>query len=243
MRLFGLLGKKLGHSFSQDFFTDYFNQHGIEARYTNFEISTITDIQPVLKKSLAGLNVTIPYKETVIDFLDELTPEAREIGAVNCIEFKQNKLVGHNTDAFGFHQAIKPFLTNKHERAVILGTGGSSKAVAYVLKKIGIDCIFISRNPIGENQFAYSEINQLMLNTCKLIVNCTPVGMYPNSDNCINIPYHFLTSEHLVVDLIYNPIKTKFLLKSELSGAQILNGETMLKQQALKSWEIWNQGS
>lgn len=238
---FGLIGKTLKHSFSQSFFTDFFQQNGINASYENFELQSKDGIRELLQKPLSGLNVTIPYKEAVLEFLDELSPEAATIGAVNCIQFKDGKTIGHNTDAYGFHQSIKPFLTNKHERAMILGTGGASKAVVYILKQIGIDCIFISRNPDGENQFSYSDINEHMLNACKLIVNCTPVGMYPDVEACIDLPFEFLTPEHLVVDLIYNPLKTRLLKKSEASGAQVLNGETMLKQQALMAWKIWSE--
>ncbi len=238
---FGLIGKTLKHSFSQSFFSDFFQQNGIDASYENFELQSKDEIGKLLRTPLSGLNVTIPYKETVMEFLDELSPEAAVIGAVNCIQFRDGKTIGHNTDAYGFHQSIKPFLTNKHERAMILGTGGASKAVVYVLKQIGIDCIFISRNPNGENQFSYSEINEHMLNACKLIVNCTPVGMYPDVEACIDLPFEFLTPEHLVVDLIYNPLKTSLLKKSETAGAQVLNGETMLKQQALMAWKIWSE--
>lgn len=238
---FGLVGKTLKHSFSKSFFTDFFDQNGIDASYDNFELHSKEEIRGLLKEPVSGLNVTIPYKEDVIPFLDKISPEAAKIGAVNCIQFKNGKTIGHNTDAFGFHQSIKPFLTNKHERAIILGTGGASKAVAYVLKQIGIDYLFISRTPKGNNRFSYSDINEYMLSACKLIVNCTPVGMFPNSEDCIDLPFEVLTPDHLVVDLIYNPQKTLLLQKSEQAGARILNGETMLKQQALTSWKIWTE--
>ena len=187
-----------------------------------------------------GLNVTIPYKEEVIPFLDEISDEARQIGAVNTISFSNGKTKGHNTDAFGFHQMIKPFFTFEHERAMILGTGGASKAVAHVLKSIGVNVIYISRNPEGENQFSYSEINEHMLRACKLVVNTTPIGTFPNIEECIEFPFEFLTQSHLVVDLIYNPEKTKFLRLSQENSATILNGQGMLEHQALKAWEIWN---
>lgn len=240
MKNFGLIGKTLGHSFSQKFFTAYFEKHGIDAAYSNFELPVINDIESVFNSEVAGLNVTIPYKEQIIPFLDELSDEAQKIGAVNCVEFKNGRKIGHNTDAYGFQQSIKPFLTNQHERAMILGTGGASKAVEYVLKNIGISPIFISRNPSGPNQFGYDEINNHMLNACKLIVNTTPIGTFPNVDETIELPFEYLTSSHLVVDLIYNPEKTKLLQLSEKAGAQILNGESMLKEQALKAWSIWN---
>lgn len=241
MKRFGLIGKTLKHSFSHSFFTDFFRENGIEAVYENFELTDKNQIRALLQEDLSGVSVTIPYKEEIIPFLDELSPEAKAIGAVNCVAFKEGKTIGHNTDAYGFHQSIKPFLTNKHERALILGTGGASKAIVHVLKQIGIDCIFISRNPVGENQFSYADINEHMLHACKLIVNCTPVGMYPDNEACIALPFQFLTPDHLVVDLIYNPAKTKLLERSEAQGAQILNGETMLKQQALMAWKIWGE--
>ena len=189
-----------------------------------------------------GLNVTIPFKEHILEFIDEVSSEAQIIGAINTIKVGSNgKICGYNTDAFGFHQSIKPFLDFNHHRAIILGTGGASKAVAFVLEKLGLDVFLISRNPEGSKQFSYSEINAQMLSTCKLVINCTPVGMFPNSDNLIDIPYELLTKKHLIIDLIYNPSETLFLKKSRESGAIVLNGDSMLHQQALKSWELWNQ--
>ena len=185
--------------------------------------------------------MTIPYKESVIPFLDELDPIAEKIGAVNTIIFDGDKKIGYNTDAFGFKQAIKPFLNNQHERALIFGTGGAAKAVASVLKEIGVDVIFISRDPLGKNKhFNYSEVNLQMLNACKLMVNCTPVGTFPNSSDYLPLPYEGIGKDHLVIDLIYNPIKSVFLQKAESQGATIMNGEAMLKAQAMKSWSLWN---
>ncbi|MCO5261153.1 MAG: shikimate dehydrogenase [Crocinitomicaceae bacterium] len=239
---YGLIGKSLKHSFSKDFFSHYFQENKLDASYENLEFETVEALQQFCVSTIFqyhGLNVTIPYKESIIPFLNELSPEAQEIKAVNVIKVENNKLIGYNSDAYGFHQSIKPFLTNKHERAMILGTGGASKAVEYVLKQIGIDCIFISRTPQQDNQFSYFQVNNHMLNACKLIINCTPIGMFPQVDDCIDLPFDYLTAEHLVVDLIYNPSKTLFLKKSQQAGAQILNGETMLKQQALKGMEIF----
>jgi len=241
MRNFGLLGKKLTHSFSKSFFTDFFQKEGIDASYTNYELHSVDAVSHFFENiNLEGLNVTIPYKQEIIPYLDELDEEAQIIGAVNVIQFKDGKKIGYNSDAFGFHQSIKPFLTNLHERALIIGTGGASRAVEYVFNSLGIDVVFISRNPSKENHFSYDEINNYMLNACKVIVNCTPVGTFPNNEDLIHFPYHYLTADHLVVDLIYNPEKTKFLQKSQEYGATILNGESMLHQQALKAWEIWN---
>ena len=202
---------------------------------------------------LRGLNVTIPYKESVIPFLDELDETAKEIGAVNCIRIlddaaqpSEKRLIGYNTDAFGFRQSIKPFLETQHERALILGTGGASKAVHYVLKTIGIDCYFVTRTKIISNQlitkneFSYEELNEYVMSAFKLIVNTTPVGMYPNVDEAPAIPYEFLTPSHLLYDLVYNPAETEFLKRGKKMGASTLNGLSMLHQQAEEAWRIWN---
>ena len=242
---YGLLGKHLSHSFSQRFFESYFKEHKIDASYELIELSSPDALKDFMHGSVAqyqGLNVTIPFKEHLLEFIDEVSSEAQIIGAINTIKVGSNgKICGYNTDAYGFHQSIKPFLDFNHHRAIILGTGGASKAVAFVLEKLGLDVFFISRNPVGSKQFSYSEINAQMLSTCKLVINCTPVGMFPNSDNLIDIPYEFLTKKHLIIDLIYNPSETLFLKKSRESGATVLNGDSMLHQQALKSWELWNQ--
>lgn len=187
MMKYGLLGKHLSHSFSQRFFESYFKEHKIDASYELIELSSSDALKDFMHGSVAqyqGLNVTIPFKEHILEFIDEVSSEAQIIGAINTIKVGSNgKICGYNTDAFGFHQSIKPFLDFNHHRAIILGTGGASKAVAFVLEKLGLDVFFISRNPIGSKQFSYSEINAQMLSTCKLVINCTPVGMFPNSDN------------------------------------------------------------
>jgi len=241
-KLFGLLGKSLKHSFSPDFFKSYFQEHEINAQYQLFEIDNIQEVEKIFSLNPSGFNVTVPYKEEIIPYLDELDESAKVIGAVNVVAFDNGKKIGYNTDAFGFHQSIKPFLTFHHERALIFGTGGASKAVAHVFKSIGLNVIFVSRNPNEElNQFQYSDVNEVMIAACKVIVNCTPVGMYPIIDEVLSIPYESLSEEHLVIDLIYNPPLTKFLSKAQESGATILNGSSMLREQALKSWEIWNK--
>ena len=239
-RRFGLLGRKLGHSFSAKFFTGFFEKNGIDAIYSNYELESIEHIREVFEQEISGLNVTVPYKEAVIPYLDELSPEASAIGAVNVIKFQGGKKTGFNSDAYGFHQSIKPFLLNVHERALILGSGGASKAVKYVFQEIGLEVIQISRTPSAEKEFGYEEINEHMLRACKVVVNCTPIGMYPDVKECLTFPFEFLSKEHLVVDLIYNPEKTVFLEKAEQHGATILNGASMLKEQALRAWEIWN---
>lgn len=241
MLKFGLIGKSLVHSFSADFFHDLFKKRGVKACYENIEIQEIQEVKEIVHfKKYSGLNVTIPYKESIIPFLDELTDEATQIGAVNVIQLKNGKTIGHNTDAFGFKQSIKPFLTNQHEKALIIGTGGASKAIEYVLLSIGIECIFVSRNPAKKKHFSYSEVNEHMINACKLIINCTPTGTYPNTTEMPKIPIEFLKSTHLVIDLIYNPSESRLLKEAKQQGAMTLNGESMLKEQALKSFEIWN---
>lgn len=240
MKTYGLIGEYLDHSFSKEFFTQKFTTEDIDARYENFALAHISEVESLLKwDELNGLNITVPYKVVILPYLDELSEEARKIGAVNTVQFLDGKKIGHNTDAFGFAQSIKPFLTFQHERAIVLGTGGASKAVSYVLENLGIDVIKISRNPKGEKQFGYDEVNDNMLKACKLVVNTTPVGTFPEVDKCPQFPFEFLTEDHLVIDLIYNPEKTKFLSRSEDNGAVILNGRPMLEQQALKAWEIW----
>lgn len=237
---FGLIGKTLGYSFSKTYFEDKFRRENLDSTFKNFELTEISEIESVFSISdLKGLSVTIPYKQVIIPYLDQLSEEAAEIGAVNCISFQNGKKTGHNTDAFGFHQMIKPFLTNEHERAIILGTGGASKAVAYVLKKIGLNVIWISRNP-QNGEFPYDAINEHMLRACKVVVNCTPLGTFPDVDACVPFPFEYLTESHLCIDLIYNPEETKFLRESRIHGAATLNGLSMLKEQANKAWEIWN---
>ncbi len=227
MKTYGLIGRSLGHSFSKSFFSKKFFDEGVNAEYNNFELQEIDEVKNLFGQELSGLNVTIPYKESILPFLDEVSEEAAKIGAV--------------TDAYGFQNSIKPFMTFEHERALIIGTGGASKAVAYVLKNLGVDVLYISRTPEAENQFSYEEINHHMLNACKLIVHTTPVGTHPDIESSIPFPFEHLTPSHLVVDLIYNPEKTKFLKMAEENGAMILNGQSMLEHQALKAWEIWNQ--
>jgi shikimate dehydrogenase len=241
-KIYGLIGKSLAHSFSRNYFTDKFDNQGIASSYMNYEINKCEEVVKLLKDhSIHGLNVTIPYKEEIIQYLDKLTSEAQVIGAVNTIQFKDGMAIGHNTDVYGFRQMIKPFFKSQHERGLILGTGGASKAVTHVLENLGCRVSYISRNVLGESIYSYKEINDHMLNAHKLIVNTTPVGMYPDVDDFPEIPFEHLTPSHLVVDLVYNPTKTVFLRKAEKMGAIILNGKTMLEQQAEKSWEIWNE--
>ncbi len=241
MRKFGLLGKKLDYSFSKSFFTDLFAKNQIDASYDNIEVTDLSKwFEDKSFAEFSGFSVTIPYKTEIIPFLDELSDEAKAIGAVNTVKNVNGKLIGYNTDAFGFGQSIKPFLNNHHERAMILGTGGASKAIAFVLKNIGLSVIFISRNPKNNSEFGYESINENMLNACKMIVNCTPVGTFPDVDAKPNFPTDLISDKHLVVDLIYNPEKSRLLQESEKQGAIVLNGYSMLQEQAKKAWEIWN---
>jgi shikimate dehydrogenase len=242
MRKFGLLGKKLDYSHSKSFFTDLFAKNQIDASYDNIEVTDLSKwFEDKSFAEFSGFSVTIPYKTEIIPFLDELSDEAIAIGAVNTVKNVNGKLIGYNTDAFGFGQSIKPFLNNHHERAMILGTGGASKAIAYVLKNIGLSVIFISRNPKNNSEFGYESINENMVNACKMIVNCTSVGTFPDVDAKPNFPTDLISDKHLVVDLIYNPEKSLLLKESEKQGAIILNGYSMLQEQAKKAWEIWNQ--
>jgi shikimate dehydrogenase len=241
MKQYGLIGKSLTHTFSPSFFTRYFSENNIDANYESIELSDISEVSVLLKGGYSGLNVTIPYKESIIPYLEALSPEAQVIGAVNTVVFKDGKPIGYNTDAFGFQQSIKPFLTFEHERAILLGTGGSSKAVAYVLKSLGIQVNFLSRNRKGQDVYAYDQVNEAMLNACKLIVNCTPVGMFPHTEDCPLPLLEGIGPRHLVVDLIYNPDETLLLKGAKNKGAAILNGLPMLKAQAMKSWELWHQ--
>lgn len=243
MTTFGLIGKSLKHSHSKSYFDKKFKALHADHIYENFEISEIDLFPAILAENpgLRGLSVTNPYKEAVIPFLDELSPEAKEIGAVNCIKIINGKLKGYNTDSYGFAQSIKPFLDVNHQRALILGTGGASKAVANALKNVGVEIYFVSSSAKKTpNTFFYAEINELVMQAFKLVINTTPLGMFPNEDDCAPLPYHFFTKEHLAYDLIYNPEKTVFLKQAHANGALIMNGLSMLQLQAEKNWEIWN---
>jgi len=239
-RTYGLIGKKLGHSFSQTHFTKKFAELAIDASYENFELESIADFKNLIENNdLSGINLTIPFKEEIIPFLDELDPVAEAIGAVNTITFKDGIMKGYNTDAFGFRQCIKPFFKGNHERALILGTGGASKAVKYVLQELGVDCLSVSRNP-QPGEISYPELNNYIIQSHQLIVNTTPLGMFPSADTFPDLPYEFITDRHLLVDLVYNPEETLFMKKGKSEGAKTINGLTMLQQQAEKAWETWN---
>ena len=247
MQKYGLIGYPLKHSFSIGFFNEKFKSEGIDAEYVNFEIPEINDFMEVIEENpnLCGLNVTIPYKEQVIPFLDELDKDTAKIGAVNVIKIirtpkRKIKLVGYNSDIIGFSQSIQPLLQPYHKKALILGTGGSSKAIYHGLTNLGIDSVFVSRTK-KEGTLTYEELTPEVMAEHTVIVNCTPVGMYPKVDFCPAIPYELLTPNHLLYDLLYNPNITLFMKKGEEHGAVTKNGLEMLLLQAFAAWEIWNK--
>jgi len=240
---YGLLGKKLDHSFSASFFNDKFARENKDAFYENIELKDEKALSNWMENKadeFDGLNVTIPYKKAVLELVDEIDPVARSIGAINTIKIQEGRKIGYNTDAYGFQKSIQPFLTNQHEKALILGTGGASNAVQYTLENLGIEVFFLSRNPSSNRQFSYDEANEIMTEQFKLIINCTPLGTFPNIEERPPFPIDFVGDQHLIIDLIYNPPMTSFLKVAATNGANTLNGKSMLQHQALKAWEIWN---
>jgi len=242
---YGLIGFPLKHSFSQQFFTEKFERENIDAEYSKYELADIAEITSLIDSTpeLNGLNVTIPYKEKVIPFLDEMDEGAAQIGAVNVIKFIRNegvlKLKGYNSDLIGFQNSIKPFICNIHKKALILGTGGASKAVLQGLKNLGLECMYVSRRK-EPHTVTYAELNEDIMHEYTVIVNASPVGTFPDIDSCPDIPYQYLTDRHLLFDLVYNPSPTKFLRLGKENGAQIKNGLEMLELQAIGAWGIWN---
>jgi shikimate dehydrogenase len=245
MDKYGLIGYPLGHSFSINYFNEKFQNEGIDAEYVNFEIPTIEDLTEVVASNpqLKGLNVTIPYKEKVISYLDYVSPEARAIGAVNVIkvEHKGNKTIlkGFNSDVIGFTQSIEPMLESFHKKALILGTGGASKAIQFGLKSLGIESVLVSRYE-RPGTVQYDKITADDIHEYNVIVNCTPCGMFPHSNECPRLPYEAMDSHNLLYDLIYNPDTTLFMHKGAQQGATVKNGLEMLLLQAFASWEFWN---
>ena len=238
---YGLLGKNISYSFSKGYFTEKFKKLELKDHsYENFDIQTISEFPNIIQNNrLKGLNVTIPYKEQILSFLDEIDEKAKKIGAVNTIKFAENGLHGFNTDIFGFEESIKPFLEAHHNKALILGTGGASKAIRFVLEELGITYNYVSRssNPTTLN---YSLLDKPILEEHTVIINCTPLGTFPEIQNKPNIPYQYLNKNHLLFDLVYNPLKTKFLSLGEENGFSVCNGLKMLELQADKSWESLN---
>jgi shikimate dehydrogenase len=245
MKIYGLIGYPLSHSFSQIYFTQKFqNENILDCRFDLFPIEHIEQILLLLKSihSIKGLAVTIPFKEKILPFLTELDSNAHKIKAVNCITFSKDGLKGYNTDIIGFEKSILPLIQPHHKRALILGSGGSSKAVVFVMEKIGIEYLIVSRNCINSsNYISYTDINEDLMSRYNVVVNCTPIGQFPNNNNRPDIPYQFITPQHLFFDLIYNPIKSDFLKMAESKGAIIKNGREMLEIQAEENWKLWNQ--
>ncbi|WP_138433802.1 shikimate dehydrogenase family protein [Winogradskyella algicola] len=240
---FGLVGKNISYSFSRGYFADKFTNEGLPHTYVNFDLESIEELKEIIENTsnLKGLNVTIPYKEEVIPLLDKLNKRAKKIGAVNTIKLKKGKLIGYNTDYYGFKNSLKPHLKKHHKRALILGTGGASKAIAHALKKLDIEYYYVSRTKKEGVTYTYSELTEDIIRSFQIIINCTPIGTFPNINECPNIPYDGITDKHILYDLIYNPEETKFLNCGKLKRATIINGLEMLKLQAEKSWEIWNK--
>jgi len=242
MKTYGLIGKNIDYSFSRNYFNTKFKNENIEnSNYVNFDIQDLSEIKTIFEKEHFGYNVTIPYKESIIPFLDKLDKDTKEIGAVNTIKVhKDGSLEGFNTDYYGFMKSIKPYLKKHHKKALILGTGGASKAVAFALKKMNIEFKFVSRNPKA-NQLSYESLTEMHFNEAHIIINTTPIGTFPDIDKAPKIPYSLITNKHLVFDLIYNPSETQFLINAKANNAVTLNGLDMLINQAEKAWEIWNQ--
>ena len=242
MKTFGLLGKDIDYSFSRGYFNDFFKKEAIDAVYKNFDLQDINELKSVFKnEKLSGMNATIPYKEAIFPFLDKLSPEAKAIGAVNVVKFEDDgTITGYNSDYYGFKNSLLPLLKKMPKKGLILGTGGASKAIRHTFESLDIEYTFVSRSK-KEGQLTYQELTKEIIEENLLIVNSTPLGTFPKIEDCPDIPYEFLTKEHMLFDLVYNPEKTTFLQKGEEQGASILNGARMLVLQAEKSWDIWNE--
>lgn len=241
MAKYGLIGKNIGFSFSKAFFTTKFSQENRLDTYVNFDVESINTLKEIIKENntLKGLNITIPYKESVIPLLDRLDKDAKNIGAVNTIKIhRDGRLVGYNTDHYGFAKSLADFFPLKDKTALILGTGGAAKAIAYVLDAMGFDYQYVSRTKT-ETILSYSDLDRNIISNHLLIINCTPLGTFPKVQEFPNIPYQFLTSDHLLFDLIYNPRETEFLKMGHAKGARVANGLKMLEYQAKKAWSIW----
>lgn len=241
---FGLIGRNISYSFSEKYFSEKFDvNHFDNCEYKNYDIKNIKDFAKIIaeSKGLIGLNVTIPYKEEIIPLLDKLSKTATKIGAVNCISISKNKnLKGYNTDYYGFKKSIKPLLKEHHKKALILGTGGASKAVAFALQKLKIEYDFVSRTP-DEFQFNYTDLNAEIFDEYHIVINTTPVGTFPNIEEYPNLDYNLFTKKHIAYDLVYNPEETTFLRKAKAQNAKTKNGYEMLIFQAEKAWKIWNK--
>ena len=242
MDKYGIIGYPLGHSFSRAFFTEKFQREHIDAEYVNFEIPSADMLPGIVQTNpnLCGLNVTLPHKEAVIPMLDELSDEAKEIGAVNVIRVRDGRLKGFNSDIIGFMDSIRPLLKPWHQHALVLGTGGASCAIRVGLQRLGIEWTYVSRTP-APDRLTYADLTPELMEHYQVIVNCSPVGMFPRVDACPDIPYQLLTGHHLLYDLVYNPQETLFLKRGAEHGAAVKNGLEMLHLQALASWRFWNE--
>jgi len=241
----GLIGYPLTHSFSKNYFTKKFENEGIDDfEYINFPLETIEDFPSLLQKNpaLIGLNVTIPYKEVILKYVDNQDPVVAEIGAANTLLIRSNrKIEAYNTDVYGFYHSLKPHLKSHHKAALILGTGGASKAVAFALRKLKIPYHFVSRNPLNSQTFSYDQIDKNIIKNHQLIINTTPLGTFPDTEKKPRIPYNLITKKHFFYDLIYNPERTLFLREAEKRGAFVCNGLKMLHLQAEEAWKIWQK--
>ncbi len=241
---YGLIGRNISYSFSKKYFSKKFKRlHFDNCEYSNFDMETIKEFPKLIAstKKLKGINVTIPYKEEIIPYLDKMSKTAQLIGAVNTIKITKNKtLKGYNTDYYGFKKSLKPLLTKSHKKALILGTGGASKAIAYALRQLHIEFDYVSREP-NEYQIGYDELNEELFNDYQIIINTTPLGTHPNVDECPPLPYALFSSRHIAFDLVYNPEETEFLKRAKAQGAQVKNGYEMLVLQAERAWQIWTK--
>ncbi len=248
MKTYGLIGYRLGYSFSKGFFTGKFEDEGLkEHEYVNFELDTIDEFPSIFEKNsqIAGLNCTIPYKQQIMAYMDEIDEEATKVGAINTVKIMRSdrgvKLKGFNTDVYGFENSLKPMLNEKHKKALILGTGGASKAIKYILEKLDIDYVSASiEEKLFEKEIRYEQIDEALLKESLIVINATPLGTFPKVDTCPDIPYDCLTDHHVLFDLVYNPEETLFMKKGKTQGASVKNGLEMLHLQAIKAWEIWN---
>lgn len=248
MKTYGLIGYRLGYSFSKGFFTEKFEKEGLkDYEYANFELDSIEEFPGIFEKNdhIAGLNCTIPYKQQIMPYLDEIDSEAAEVGAINTVKILrmggEMKLVGYNTDIYGFENSLKPMLNEKHKKALILGTGGASKAIKYILDKLGIEYVSASiEEELFEKEIRYNQIDEALINESLILINATPLGTYPKVDACADISYQYISKDHVLFDLVYNPEETLFMKKGKAQGASVKNGLEMLHLQAIKAWEIWN---
>lgn len=241
MRHYGLIGYKLCHSFSAKFFTAKFQSEGVDADYQLYELESIGLLPKLMADyRLDGFNVTIPYKESIMPYLDELTTEAREVGAVNCVAYRDGKLVGHNTDITGIEASLHWLDLSEQCKALVLGSGGASKAVQYVLRKLGIEYMVVSREK-SRGDITYNELSHEIIASHHLIINTTPLGMHPDVESTPDIDYTALTLSHRVFDLVYNPATTEFLRRSKEQGVMTMGGIMMLQTQAIASWHFWNK--